>query len=118
MVTNGAICQRMATIGEKSSIGAKRVIYSCLDNVIRRVKDFIFFVTFESTLQLCGLLFRLLGCSSFTHFVATQSTNFSILCCHATLSVSSALLPSGSRKLTPGLRPGVRADRQGTCQQF
>eukprot|EP00116_Pleurobrachia_bachei_P018371 sb/3478633/ len=41
--------------------------------------------------------------------------------CHATQSVSSALSayarPSGSRKLTPGLRPGVRADRQGTCQQ-
>eukprot|EP00116_Pleurobrachia_bachei_P010283 sb/3470545/ len=38
-------------------------------------------------------------------------------CCHATLSVCSALSayarPSGSRKLTPGLRPGVRADRQG-----
>eukprot|EP00116_Pleurobrachia_bachei_P016759 sb/3477021/ len=25
-------------------------------------------------------------------------------------------LPSGSRKLTPGRRPGVRADRQGICQ--
>eukprot|EP00116_Pleurobrachia_bachei_P015748 sb/3476010/ len=26
--------------------------------------------------------------------------------------------PSGSRKLTPGLRPGVRADTQGICQMF
>eukprot|EP00116_Pleurobrachia_bachei_P013685 sb/3473947/ len=26
------------------------------------------------------------------------------------------LRPSGSRKLTPGLWPGVRADRQGICQ--
>eukprot|EP00116_Pleurobrachia_bachei_P007547 sb/3467809/ len=26
--------------------------------------------------------------------------------------------PLGSRKLTPGLRPGVRADRQGTCQRY
>eukprot|EP00116_Pleurobrachia_bachei_P014373 sb/3474635/ len=26
--------------------------------------------------------------------------------------------PSGSRKLTPGLWPGVRADRQGICQRF
>eukprot|EP00116_Pleurobrachia_bachei_P010931 sb/3471193/ len=39
--------------------------------------------------------------------------------CHATLSVCSALSASasGSRKLTPGLRPGVRADRQGICQR-
>eukprot|EP00116_Pleurobrachia_bachei_P012761 sb/3473023/ len=39
-----------------------------------------------------------------------QSKNFAMLHC---LSVRH----SGSRKLTPGLRPGVRADRQGICQK-
>eukprot|EP00116_Pleurobrachia_bachei_P017816 sb/3478078/ len=47
-----------------------------------------------------------------TTYTDTQLTLLNT--CHATQSVSLAL--NASRKLTPGLRPGVRADRQGICQ--
>eukprot|EP00116_Pleurobrachia_bachei_P011554 sb/3471816/ len=68
------------------------------------------FTAYLPTRWLCRQVIMIVGLIQPKHLID---------CCHATLSVCSALSayarPSGSRKLTPGLRPGVRADsdRQG-----